>query len=122
MQKNKLKLSQELLRLILPEFLVNHFDLYDYKQQGEKLALYFEERSGIPLEFSKDLVISHGFHQSITIQDFPLRGKLVFLHVKRRRWLNKQTNEVVQRDWNLVAKGTRMTSEFASFLKAFNQY
>jgi hypothetical protein len=31
-----LELSQELLRLILPEFLVNHFDLYDYKQQGEK--------------------------------------------------------------------------------------
>lgn len=117
-----MELSQELLRLILPEFLVNHFDLYDYKQQGEKLDLYFEERANIPVEFSKELIISHGFHKLITIQDFPLRGKHVFLHVKRRRWLNKQSKEVVQRDWNLVAKGTRMTSEFATFLKAFNQY
>ena len=117
-----MELSQELLRLILPEFLVNHFNLYDHKQQDDKLHLYFKERANIPIEFSKDLIISHGFHKAISIQDFPLRGKLVFLHVKRRRWLNKHTKEVVQRDWNLVAKGTRLTSEFVAFLKAFNQY
>jgi transposase len=68
------------------------------------------------------LIISHGFHKQITIQDFPLRGKTVFLHIKRRRWFNKTTNKVVQRDWDLVAKGTRMTVEFATFLKAISQY
>ncbi|WP_425550193.1 hypothetical protein [Algibacter agarivorans] len=29
---------------------------------------------------------------------------------------------MVQRDWNLVAQGTRMTIEFAAFLKVFNKY
>jgi len=67
-------------------------------------------------------VISHGFHKEVTIQDFPIRGKQVYLHVKRRRWLNKTSKEVVQRDWNLVAQGTRMTIEFAAFLKVLNQY
>ncbi|MEC4115325.1 transposase, partial [Myroides pelagicus] len=43
-------------------------------------------------------------------------------HVKRRRWLDKTTRELVQRDWNLVAKGTRLTNEFASFLKEINRY
>ncbi|WP_449415962.1 ISAon1 family transposase N-terminal region protein [Salegentibacter flavus] len=52
----------------------------------------------------------------------PVRGKKVFLHIKRRRWLNKQSKQVVQRDWNLVAQGTRMTVEFAAFLKALSQY
>ncbi|MDT0688148.1 ISAon1 family transposase N-terminal region protein, partial [Autumnicola psychrophila] len=64
----------------------------------------------------------HGFHKEITIQDFPVRGKKVFLHIKRRRWLNKQSKQVIQRDWNLVAQGTRMTVEFAAFLKVLSQY
>jgi hypothetical protein len=51
----------------------------------------------------------------ITIQDFPLRGKFVYLHIKRRRWTNKTTGEIIKRDWLLVAKGTRMTQEFAAF-------
>jgi len=76
----------------------------------------------IPKEFSSNLVIAHGFHKEITIQDFPVRGKKVFLHIKRRRWLNKQSKQVIQRDWNLVAQGTRMTVEFAAFLKVLSQY
>jgi len=46
-----------------------------------------------------------------------LRGKPVLLHIKRRRWTLVDSGEVIKRDWNLVAKGTRITSEFASFLK-----
>jgi len=53
----------------------------------------------------------------VTIQDFPLRGKACFLKVKRRRWLNEDTGEIVMRDWDIVAKGTRMTRDFAIFLK-----
>ena len=56
------------------------------------------------------------------VEDFPLRGKVVLLHIKRRRWLNKTSNKVVYRNWNLVAQGTRMTVEFAVFLKALDQY
>ncbi|WP_445438781.1 ISAon1 family transposase N-terminal region protein [Dyadobacter chenwenxiniae] len=48
---------------------------------------------------------------------FPIRGHKVFLHIKRRRWLNITTGKVVYRDWNEVAEGTRMTSEFSAFLK-----
>ncbi|MDD7888337.1 transposase, partial [Flavivirga sp. 57AJ16] len=52
-----------------------------------------------------------------TVQDFPIRGKNVYLHITRRRWHNQTTNKVITRDWDLVAKGTRITSEFATFLK-----
>jgi hypothetical protein len=75
-----------------------------------------------PQELNTRLLVSKGYHNEVVIQDFPLRGKFVFLHVKRRRWTDKQTNEIVQRDWNEVAKGTRMTAEFASFLKSIDQY
>lgn len=112
----------ELLKLILPEFLINHFDLVNSTKNGEVMHLYFEERNTTPKEESKGELIAHGFHKQITIQDFPLRGNTVYLHVKRRRWLDKTTKQVVQRDWNLVAHGTRMTTEFAAFLKEISQY
>ncbi len=41
------------------------------------------------------VLIAHGFHKEVTIQDFPLRGNTVYLHVKRRRWIDKTTKEVI---------------------------
>lgn len=112
----------DLLKLILPEFLINHFDLVKSTKSGEVMHLYFEERNIPPKEQVPKVLIAHGFHKEVTIQDFPLRGNTVYLHVKRRRWLDKTTKGVVQRDWNLVAQGTRMTAEFAAFLKEFSRY
>tara|TARA_R110001606_G_scaffold289158_1_gene437192 strand:- start:246 stop:446 length:201 start_codon:yes stop_codon:yes gene_type:complete len=64
---------------------------------------------------------SEGLFTEASVQDFPIRGKNVFLHIIRRRWLNESTKKIVIRDWQLVAKGTRITSEFTVFLKQINQ-
>ena len=112
----------ELLKLILPEFIINHFDLVKHTKKREIMHLYFEELNVTPKEESKRTLIAHGFHKEVTIQDFPLRGNTVYLHVKRRRWLDKTFKQVMQRDWNLVAQGTCMTTEFAASLKEINQY
>jgi len=112
----------ELLKLVLPELLVDYFDLLKVDKHSDTLHLYFEEFNKPPIEHSNKELISKGFHDEITIQDFPLRGKHVFLHIKRRRWTDKNSKEIIQRDWNMVAKGTRMTSEFASFLKQISQF
>ena len=112
----------ELLKLLLPDILVEHFDLTQSKQESETLHLYFEEQNKPPMEYASKILISKGFHDEITVQDFPLRGKRVFLHIKRRRWTDKETNDIVQRDWALVAKGSRMTEEFADFLKEISRF
>nr|WP_241149233.1 hypothetical protein [Parabacteroides distasonis] len=57
------------------------------------------------------------FYPPASIHDFPLRGKSLILHVRRRRWLDLDTGNPYMRDWEVVAKGTRLTEEFASFLK-----
>ena len=121
-QKKQLETQLELLKLFLPEILVEYFDLINSKTEGETLHLYFEEQNKPPVEHVSKVLISKGFHDEITVQDFPLRGKKVFLHIKRRRWTEKQTNLIVQRDWNLVSKGSRMTEEFAAFLKEISRF
>jgi hypothetical protein len=117
-----LELSLDLLSFILPKILITHFDLVTHTTVDSALHLHFEEKKGTPKEEKHRILIAHGFHKEIVIQDFPLRGKLVCLHIKRRRWLDKSANGIVQRDWNLVAQGTRMTIEFATFLKVLSRY
>lgn len=117
-----MELTLDLLKLILPEFLIDNFDLVKHTKAKETLHLYFEEKITAPKEFESLIIIAHGFHKEITVQDFPIRGNTVYLHIKRRRWLNKNNNQILQRDWNLVAKGTRMTNEFATFLKEISRY
>ncbi len=107
---------------ILPELLITHFDQASHTTENGMLHLYFEERKDTPKEEKHRILTAHGFHREIVVQDFPLRGKSVFLHIKRRRWLDKRTNAIVQRDWDLVAQGTRMTVEFAAFLKVLGRY
>ena len=111
----------DLLKFMLPDFLVDHFEVVSSTNTEEIVHLYFEENAKPPKEFDTLELVSKGFQDEITIQDFPLRGKYVYLHIKRRRWTNKTTAEILKRDWNLVAKGTRMTQEFAAFLKEINR-
>ena len=117
-----MELSKELLSLLLPELLVNHFEITDFKTENKDIHINFVENKTILKEETNRILVGNGFHDELTIQDFPLREKTVFLHIKRRRWRDKQTGEAVHRNWNLVAQGSRMTIDFAAFLKAINQY
>ena len=62
-----LELSLDVLKFILPELLINHFDLGSHKIIDGDLHLFFEEKPEIPEEFKHGLVISHGFHKEIAI-------------------------------------------------------
>lgn len=112
----------ELLKLLLPEYLINHFDVVNFEERDQTLHLYFEEKSTVPSELSTLPLRSKGFHHELTVDDFPLRGKPVKLHIKRRRWTDISTGEILQRDWKLIAKGTRTTQDFAEFLKKIGRY
>ena len=109
-------------KLLLPEVLVQYFELTSHKikEKQEEIHFYFTENNVTPIEFKDDKLSSKGFLPEATLQDFPIRGKQVFLHITRRRWLNETTAMVVTRNWDLVAKGTRMTNDFATFLKEIN--
>ncbi|MCQ4140803.1 transposase [Chryseobacterium sp. EO14] len=114
--------EQELLKFLLPPYLVDYFDIVKFEEKEGLLHLYFEEKNTIPKEFSSLQLQSKGFYQPITVDDFPLRGKAVKLHIKRRRWTDTKSGEILQRNWNLIAKGTRMTQDFAEFLKKISRY
>ena len=107
--------------LLFPEGLLDFFDVDKYEKEGETIIFHISEKNIVPNEHNDSKLISKGFKNPITIEDFPLRGNTVTLIVKRRKWTVQETNKVVSRNWDLVAKGTRKTHEFASFLKEINR-
>jgi hypothetical protein len=111
-------LDSTILQLLLPEGLIDYFELEKVEKSSDSIHLYLSEKNIHPIEFAGQKLISRGFSDEIEIRDFPLRGKPCFLNLKRRKWLNETTEQIVFRDWQMVAKGTRMTKEFAFFFES----
>lgn len=105
------------LSMFLPKGLLSYFDIVFHSETDTCYLLYLEEKNNIPEELSLLSLHSKGFFPEIQVQDFPIRGKAVFLNIKRRRWEDPSTGKTYSRDWQLVASGTRITAEFGSFLK-----
>jgi hypothetical protein len=101
----------------LPRGSLKYFEIVAVTIENERVHYYLEEKKILPEEYQSEKSQSKGFSPEIAVEDFPLRGKPVLLQIKRRRCTLFTTGKIVKRDWNLVAKGTRITSEFASFLK-----
>ena len=108
--------SNELLTYFLPEGILEYFTITDVKESNDRLTFVLEEKPLPIAEQSQKRLHSKGFYPSVQIQDFPIREKACYLEVKRRRWINVDTKELYSRDWDIVAKGTRMTSDLALFL------
>jgi hypothetical protein len=105
-------------KYLLPDEIDNYFNLVSIEEKaGDILYLFLDERPIKPQEHSDKELISKGFHPKVTIQDFPLRGRAVYLIVRTRKWKDKSTGKVYSTQWDLTAKGTSYTAEFAAFLK-----
>ncbi len=108
--------------LLLPNGVLEYFEILKVDQTNTDTSIFLQEKNLIPEEFIGRRLVSKGFYEDSKVQDFPLRGKAVYLIVRRRRWIDKDTGDIVFRDWELVAKGTRMTLEFATFLKGISRH
>ena len=110
-------LQHEILELLLPQTIISNFDLISVESIENKIVLNLEEKFILPTTYNEKEIVSNGFVSPKSIQDFPLRGRVVYLKIKRRRWLVKTTGEKIYREIPIEEQGTKFTKEFASFLK-----
>ena len=103
--------------LLLPEGLLTYFDVTHAERTSTAILIYLDEKDLSEVERKDKHLQSKGFYPPTSIHDFPLRGKSLILHVRRRRWVDMDTGNHFMRDWEVLSKGTRLTEEFASFLK-----
>jgi hypothetical protein len=118
----------QLLHDLFPSELTNHFSisyheiLCSLETREEYWVIEFEEKNDLPEGYSATVYESKGFMESKLIQDFPLRGRAVYLRVKKRRWRHKETGAIIKRDFSFIADGSKFTQELSDFLKEAGGY
>ena len=123
----KIVLEQAFYKFILPEVITEYFDIISVQELGEiktqsvHLEVFLEERNILPPGIESSEYESKGFSSSSRVQDFPIRGKAVYLNIKRRRWRHKQSKKQITKDLSIVSEGSKISKEFADFLKEFNR-
>ncbi len=90
----------QLLRAILPDVLIDNFDIVNFDKSADRFDIYLDEKK-VQLKEDKNNpdIISYGFGEYRTIQDYPIRGRATYLQ------------DLSEFD------GTRLNSEFVSFKK-----
>lgn len=113
-----------LLSHFLPSELLTHFDIVEFKELGnveickDCFYIYLDEKNVLPEGYSDIEYESKGFTDRTLIQDFPIRGKAVYLGIRRRRWRNKQNkNKEIRNNYTFIAEGAKLTVELSDFLK-----
>ncbi|MDH6356147.1 transposase [Dysgonomonas sp. PH5-45] len=112
--------TEDILRLFLPSWLFDFFELEKFTQDSFRIDVYLSEKKVMPQD-SPETLISHGFTDYSIVQDFPVKGKAVYLHLRRRKWMNKHTGEILSQKFDVHYDGTRLTKEFVAFLKESNR-
>lgn len=112
--------NEDFIKVFLPGFVLVHFDVVELKDESNEIHINLDEKKVIPIGLSNRGVISYGFTAATTIQDFPVRGKRVYLHIRRRKWLDKRDNTIHTTCFDITHPGTRLTEELVAFLKVTN--
>ena len=109
--------THQLLRCIFPDVLADYFDVVDIQESVSQFDFWLDERNFMEKSDHKlGTVSSYGFTSERVIQDFPLRGKAVYLHVRRRKWRDSSNGEIFTYSYDdLTAEGSRLSPEFVSF-------
>lgn len=110
---------QTLAGLLLPEGILNHFEVIQISESSDLITKKGEYHIWIDeINFCPDGYESKGFYKEKIIQDFPVRGKALYLHVRRRRWRDVTgVRPDIKSDFRFIAKGVKLTKELAAFLK-----
>jgi outer membrane usher protein FimD/PapC len=103
----------------LEHFEITHIkELGDIQTKKDCFYIYLDEKNQLPSEYDSREYESKGFCDRTYIQDFPIRGKAVYLAMRRRRWRNKlDKSQEVKSDYSFIAEGSKLTVELSDFLK-----
>ncbi len=117
-----------LISYILPAELLTHFEITSVQELGELvskkmiLEIHLEEKNNLPSGYLSKHYESKGFSSECRTQDFPIRGKALYLVIKKRRWRHKETKKEITNDYSFIAEGSKLTRELSVFLKGTGRY
>lgn len=117
-------MENSILSLFLPSGILDYFEIDSFeeyihsKTKNPCIKVHLSEKNLIPEGYKADEFESKGFVPAVVVQDFPIRGKEIYLSLKCRRWRKKGDKSfIIRRDFSFLADGIKMTTELVDFLK-----
>ena len=108
-----------IIELIAPGVISKNFEVTSIVEKKDTITIVFEEKTDhIPKELEGKEATLDGFLNPIALQTFPLKDKMVYLSLKRRRWKELgTTGKSYSNAYDLHRQGMKTTNEFGNFLK-----
>lgn len=103
----------------LPSVLKGVFEIKNVRKTATEFHVYLDEirQKGDDDRWNK-LLVGKGYTEYSTIQDHLTRGRATFLHLRKCKWLDKETGEIFSYDIDYEQEdGTQLSRELVSFLK-----
>lgn len=103
----------------LPQGLDELFEMVKFEKTEQSYDVWLDEKKQLSDEDRHNSqIVARGFTEYVTIQDFPMRGRPLYLHMRKNKWWDKGTNTIFSYSLEIpVENGTRLTKEFVAFLK-----
>ena len=108
-----------LASFILPNGILDWFDVVKANEEPVKKkecickSIYLDEKDNRTNEHL--FLKPNGFIEPTVLKDFPVRNRNLFLHVRRRRYLDDNGKNIILNLYPTTAEGTRYSEEFAAF-------
>ena len=113
-------ISQEALKLIIPEDILAFFELTQVKEHKERIELILTEKQElVPAILKGKQAVLNGYWNPMELQTFPLKGKACYLKLLRRKWKESGGVKSYGNSYHFDIEGTKATREFGAFLKEY---
>lgn len=111
--------QSEMIWMCLPQGLDELFEIVRFERTEQAYDIWLDEKKQLSDEDRHNPnIVARGYTDYVVIQDYPLRGRPVYLHMRKNKWWDKLSNEIFSYTLELPnEEGTRLTAEFVSFLK-----
>lgn len=110
--------QRQVLKTVFLSVITENFEFVNCEESAEKLDSWLDERGYMSREdYRKGNVREYGFTDERVLQDFPIRGKAVYLHVRRRKLQHPRDGSIFTYTYDLAEEGSSLPPEFVAFLK-----
>ncbi|WP_445438734.1 ISAon1 family transposase N-terminal region protein [Dyadobacter bucti] len=111
-----------LIELILPDFVIENYTLTLVDKPGDRYHVHLEEKNYSEDDPRKADLLSKGYFPPLPCKISRFERTMFFFMSNVADGSLLRRVRLFHRDWNEVAEGTRMTSEFSAFFKEISVY
>lgn len=94
--------TSEAFWMFLPAGLEELFEMVRFERTNQSYDIWLDEKKKLSDDdFRNPNIVARGYTDYVTVQDYPLRGRPVYLHMRKNKWWDKKGPSRIHGAWIL---------------------